>query len=375
MQKTGSMSSSHPMGTIPNPRARSAKLMSGERWDTIIVGQGLAGTTLAWHLQGAGQKVLLLDACNVVTSSKIAAGLITPITGQRMVLSDQYDEFLSVARPFYRRIEQHTKRIFLHDRTAQRLFKSDAERANWALRTQQSTYQSHLLNPQPDPLTDPGIADASGGGFAMNTAQLDVAAYLEASRSVLPWERMTLDWKSDVTFSDDGVSVGPHLTNLIVSCEGFAATRNPHFSTLPFNAAKGDILTVRFHLPVPPVSMHRGVWVAPTPDPEVFLVGSSYNWEKLDEVPEMAARSQIECKLKEFIQVPYTVLDHRAAVRPILRKGSPLIGRHPTQDRLGYFNGLGSKGSLLAPWYAHRLSDHLVRHAAIPNDMDIRSHM
>lgn len=354
---------------------KKTKATSGERWDAIIVGQGLAGTTLAWHLQEAGQKVLLLDACNEVTSSKIAAGLITPITGQRMVLSDSYDEFLSVAKPFYRRIEQNTAREFFHTRTAQRLFKSDAERANWSVRAKQPAYQSHLVSPQPDPLADPGITDASGGGFAMDTAQLDVAVYLEASRSVLQWERMALDWKNDVTFGSDGVSVGPHLARFIVSCEGFAATRNPHFSTVSFNAAKGDILTVRFHLPVPPVSIHRGVWLAPTPDPEVFLVGSTYNWEKLDEVPEASARSQIESKLKEFIQVPYTVLDHRAAVRPIIRKSWPLIGRHPKQDQLAYFNGLGSKGSLLAPWYAHCLSDHLVNHAPIPHDMDIRSHV
>lgn len=350
-------------------------MISGETWDVIIVGQGLAGTTLAWHLQEAGQKVLLLDACKVVTSSKIAAGLVTPITGQRMALSNRYDEFLSVARPFYRRTEQHTRRVFFHDRTAQRLLKSDTEHANWAKRSKQSAYQSYLVNPQPDPLTDPAIADASGGGFAMHSAQLDVAAYLDASRSVLHWKRMALDWKNDVTFGSDGVCVGTHLARLIVSCEGFAATRNPHFSTVPFKAAKGDILTVRFHRPVPPVCVHRGVWLAPTPDPEVFLVGSTYDWEALDQVPEASARSQIECKLKEFIRVPYTVLDHRAAVRPIIRESRPLIGCHPKQDRLGYFNGLGSKGSLLAPWYARCLSDHLVSQTPIPDDMNIQSHM
>lgn len=349
--------------------------MSGEQWDAIIVGQGLAGTTLAWHLQEAGQKVLLLDACKAVTSSKIAAGLITPITGQRMVLSNQYDEFLSVALPFYQRIEQRTNRAFFHKRTALRLFKSDAERANWAVRAEQAVYQSHLTTPQLDPLTAPDIADASGGGFAMNTSQLDVAAYLDASRSVLHWEQLALDWKNDVKFNSDCVSVGPHLARLVVSCEGFAATRNPHFSTLSFNAAKGDILTVRFHQPIPPVSIHRGVWLAPTADPQVFRVGSTYNWESLDEVPEASARSQIECKLNEFIKVPYTVLEHSAAVRPIICKSNPLIGRHLTKDRLGYFNGLGSKGSLLAPWYARCLSDHLVRDAPIPHDMDIRSYV
>lgn len=349
--------------------------MLDKRWDAIIVGQGLAGTTLAWQLQEAGKTVLLLDACCAVTSSKIAAGLITPITGQRMVLSNRYDDFLSVAKPFYKLIEQNTGRIFFHDRMAQRLFKSDAERTNWAVRGQQTAYQSHLVNPQPSPLINNSIADSTGGGFAMNAAQLDVATYLNASRSKLPWERMALDWNRDVSFSSDGVAVGAHFAHLVISCEGFSATRNPYFSNLSFTAAKGDILTVRFELPIPQASIHHGVWLAPTPEPDVFLIGSTYNWEVLNEVPEASARSLIESKLNEFIRLPYTVLDHRAAVRPIIRKSEPLIGRHPKQDRLGYFNGLGSKGSLLAPWYARCLSDHLVNHEPIPNDMDIRSHL
>lgn len=345
------------------------------RWDVIIVGQGLAGTTLAWHLQEAGQTVLLLDTNEAVTSSRIAAGLVTPITGKRMVLSDQYDEFLRVAGSFYRRIEQQTGHMFFHDRTALRLFRSDGERTHWAGRSQQPAYRSHLVDRQPQPLTDPCIVDAGGGGFAMRSAQLDVAAFLDASRSVLSWQQRAVDWRNDVTFAEDGVRVGDNQARLVVSCEGYGASGNPHFSAVPFNAAKGDILTVRFAGPVPPVTLHGGVWVAPTRDPEVFRVGSTYSWQTLDTVPDASARSQIEAKLKKIVRVPYTVLDHRAAVRPILGQRRPLIGRHPRQDRLGYFNGLGSKGSLLAPWYARILSDHLAHQAPIPPDMDIRSHM
>ena len=60
--------------------------------DAIIVGQGLAGTTLAWCLLEAGLSVLVTDREEEVTSSKIAAGLITPITGQRLALSWQVDK-------------------------------------------------------------------------------------------------------------------------------------------------------------------------------------------------------------------------------------------------------------------------------------------
>ncbi len=348
--------------------------MAQAPWDVIIVGQGLAGTTLAWHLIAEGQRVLLLDAGEAVTSSKIAAGLITPITGKRMALSRRYDEFLPAARKFYTSIEKQTGQAFFHDRIALRLFRSDEERENWSTRSGKPDFRSHLVSPQPAPLLDSKLGDASGGGFAMNAAQLDVVAYLDASRAVLEWKPVTLDWHRDVVFDAEGVSVSGCRARTLISCEGFAATRNPYFQWVPFLAAKGDILTVRFHDRVLPQSLHRGIWVAPTAEPDVFRVGSTYDWDNLDQVPNASARAEIESKLKEFFHLPYTVLDHRAAVRPIISESKALVGLHPEEERLGYFNGLGSKGSLHAPWYAQCLADFLVHRNPLPEDVDVQTH-
>ena len=348
--------------------------MAQAPWDVIIVGQGLAGTTLAWHLRDAGQRVLILDACEPVTSSKIAAGLITPITGLRLVLSWRVADLLPAARQFYTSVEERTGQKFFHDRIALRLFKSVEEQQNWSKRRQRPDYDSHVVDPQPDPLLDPDLGDAEGGGFAMHSAQLDVAAYLEASRAMLAWKSMNIDWNSDVTFDSEGVSVRGERTRLLISCEGYAVTRNPYFSQVAFQPAKGDLLTVRFHRPVPPRCLHRGIWVAPTAEPDVFRVGSTYDWETLDQVPSPSARAEIERQLQAFFHVPYTVLDHRAAVRPIITQSKALVGLHPEHERLGYFNGLGSKGSLHAPWYARCLTDFLVHEAPLPGDMDVREH-
>ena len=348
--------------------------MSDAFRDVIIVGQGLAGTTLAWQLVEAGRRVLIIDAAEPVTSSRIAAGLVTPITGKRLFLSWRCDEFLPVARSFYPRIEQRTGQRFFHDRVALRLFRSDDERQRWLARGALPEYRSHLLDPQPAPLLDPELADLSFGGFAMHAAQLDVPAYLEASRQALDWEEMTVDWQRDVTFDERGVSIRQHRARYVISCEGFAAARNPYFANVAFNAAKGDILTVRFDRPLPPRTFHRGIWVAPTAEPDVFRVGSTYDRTTLDQVPSASARSEIEGKLKNFFRVPYTVLDHRAAVRPIITESRALVGLHPDQERLGYFNGLGSKGSLHGPWYARCFTDFIVHGAPLPREIDVRKH-
>jgi glycine oxidase len=344
-------------------------MANGTAWDVIIVGQGLAGTALAWCLAREGQRVLLLDNDATVTSSKIAAGLITPITGQRLILSETFDTMFAAATEFYRGCEARTARAFFYLRPAVRLFTSERERQSWQSRQSLPALQPHLADPQSLPLLDAHIADTRGGGFVMRAAQLDVPAYLAASRAVLPHERADIDWAGDVTFDADGVNVGHHRARLLISCEGHAAVRNPHLSWLPFRAAKGDVLVVRCERPLPPVTVHRGIWMAPTTEPHVFRVGSTYDLHNLDTVPSAMARGAIEAKLRAFLRVPYAVIDQHAAVRPILIDIKPAMGLHPRQPRLGFFNGLGSKGALQAPWFAERFTQFLMRHTPLPETL------
>jgi glycine/D-amino acid oxidase-like deaminating enzyme len=345
---------------------------TAEIWDVIIVGRGLAGTTLAWHLVEAGKSVLLTDADEAVTSSKIAAGLITPITGQRFAPSWRCNEFMPVARTFYRRIEERTGARFFHERTAIRLFQSDEERALWEKQRMKPAIQPYMLPATPDELIAPGIADTGAGGFAMRAAQLDVAAYLDASRNALPCDRHAIDWTRDVQFDADAASIAGHRAHLIISCEGAAAARNPYFAYVPLRPAKGDILTLRFAAELPPHSVHRGVWLAPTGDPHIFRAGSTYDREHLNQTPTEEARAEIEDRLRTFLRIPYEVIGHVAALRPVLFHSRAIVGLHPEQDRLGCFNGLGSKGSLHAPWYAERFAAFIAHGAPLPADIDLR---
>ena len=85
-----------------------------ERVDFVIVGQGLAGTTLAWQLLRRGRSVLVIDREGGVTSSRIAAGLITPVTGKRLAKSWRWEELYPAAVAFYRSLEAEI-RVLLRD--------------------------------------------------------------------------------------------------------------------------------------------------------------------------------------------------------------------------------------------------------------------
>lgn len=343
-------------------------------FDVVIVGQGLAGTNLALHLQAAGQRVLVLDSGKPVTASKIAAGLMTPITGQRLTVSWRVDEFLPYARSFYGQIEDQSQRSFFHDRKAVRLFTKEAEQAVFEKRRADPKFCAHLSDEAVDALLPENVADTSGGGFSMKAAQLDVATFLDAARGLLTVEQTAVDWHRDVAFDADQVSVLGHAARFVVSCEGYGAAANPHFGFVPFNGAKGDILTLRFDAPLPAYSLHRGMWLAPTEDPFVFRLGASYDWAQLDDVPDAVAGLVLEEKLKSFFHVPYEVINHEAAVRPIVKESKALIGFHPAHSQLGFFNALGSKGSLHGPWFAHLFCECLVTGSPVPAEIDVQQY-
>ena len=74
--------------------------------DVIVVGLGLAGAVLSRRLKHLHKSVFAFDNNEPSTSSKIAAGLVNPITGRRFVKSWMFDELNASARDFYHTWEE-----------------------------------------------------------------------------------------------------------------------------------------------------------------------------------------------------------------------------------------------------------------------------
>lgn len=72
--------------------------MSGR---VLIVGQGLAGTALGLELEEAGVDFVIVSAGHAEAASRVAAGLVNPVTGRRWVKSARVDELLPFARDRY----------------------------------------------------------------------------------------------------------------------------------------------------------------------------------------------------------------------------------------------------------------------------------
>jgi glycine/D-amino acid oxidase-like deaminating enzyme len=79
--------------------------MPASQIDFLIIGQGLAGSILAYELIARGQRIMVIDNDHLGSASKVAAGIINPITGHRLNLTEGFVDYYHRATNFYTDIE------------------------------------------------------------------------------------------------------------------------------------------------------------------------------------------------------------------------------------------------------------------------------
>ncbi|MCF7821510.1 MAG: FAD-binding oxidoreductase [Mariprofundaceae bacterium] len=342
-------------------------------YDALIVGAGLAGSTLAYRLTLAGRNVLLVSDPSIPSASRTAAGLINPVTGQRLVLQEGAEALLASAKHFYRGIEARFGVSILHECEMLRILCSEKEKQAWENRTGDPAYNAYIDHELYD---HPDINTGYGGFFQHHTWYLDTNTILDTLHQWFREQEILIEAPlsyGDITIESDNIQWQTVQADKIIFCEGWRGEKNPWFDWLPFQPAKGEILTLSSDAPIPTYMINRGKWLLPTSE-GVFKLGATYERGELNETATEDAKQELLDVLEHiFPGRPVTrVTNHMAGVRPGTRDKQPFIGIHPEHARLGIFNGFGSKGSLMIPWHAEAFTCHLIDGAPLPAQADIR---
>ncbi len=344
--------------------------------DTLIIGQGLAGSLLAIELLERGERLLVLDDEQQSAASTAAAGLLNPITGQRLVKTPGVDECLPLARERYRALEMLLDKPLLVEKPMWRLFRSEREQEAWERRSTDPDYRAYLGEWLPPVTLQPPFVARLGGFTQSQTGYLDTKALLEGIldhlRETHRYRTHHIDYK-ELMLEQDGVRFDDLAFRRVIFCEGYKSQSNPWFDWLPFQPAKGEILSLEIDAPLPDVIINAGTWLMSRGGND-YRLGATYERKQLDEQPTAIGRQELLAALPQLLDpVPeYRVTEHRAGVRPNTLDKQPFIGLHPQLPQLGIFNGFGSKGSLLIPWHAARFADALHGGKGLPAEVDIR---
>ena len=335
--------------------------------DFLIIGQGLAGSALALELLRRDQSVLVVDRRDKGSSSRVAAGLITPLTGKGMNPAWRQDEYLKKAVTFYHTLEKESGRKIYHKTPVIRLFGTEKERKKWEAKGcehDQWAYDAGRIK-------GPFVSD-HGGLDMPDGAWLDTVVFLQVIQDRLvdagAWREGDFS-EDDVVFENDGLRWQDVIAGKIILCQGAYGLSgvsggkkdDAWFRYLPHRSAKGEILSLWVDGLDDTKRYHGNGWLAPRVG-GMWKAGANYDWENLNSIPTEKGKEEVLTKLRTWLKeddVPMEVIEHEAGVRPIIRNSRPVVGFHPEMPDVGFFNGLGSKGSLMAPAVAEHFAQHL----------------
>jgi glycine/D-amino acid oxidase-like deaminating enzyme len=134
--------------------------------------------------------------------------------------------------------------------------------------------------------------------------------------------------------------------------------------------SKGEYLIIK----APELSRERIVkgviFIAPIEN-DLFWIGASFSQKDKTDVPTDLGKDWLIQKLNSILNIPYEVINHEAAVRPTVSDRRPLLGVHPSYSNLYVFNGLGTRGVLMAPKLSQWLYEFVHQRKQFPNEVAI----
>lgn len=338
----------------------------------IILGQGLCGTLLSRQLIKEGKKVLVIDEGKSFTASKVASGVINPVTGRRIVRTWRIEELLPFAVETYKnfgeelhsRIVTSTNILDFHaspqmkDAFEKRIAHGEAFLQNASGADDWKTYFNYYF----------------GAGIISPCLLVDLHTMLYNWRQKLEENHALLeeafDWNA-CNVSADHVQYKNITATRLICCDGVAGFNNPYFNKLPYAKIKGEAIIAR--IPgLPSTHIYKqGVSIVPWKD-DLFWIGSSYEWNYNDVLPTNAFRKKIEASLQQWLKLPFEIVDHLASERPATIERRPFVGLHPHHTSVGILNGMGTKGCSLAPFFAHQLTQHLLYNKPLYAEADVQ---
>jgi glycine/D-amino acid oxidase-like deaminating enzyme len=342
--------------------------------DYIIVGQGIGGTLLAHFLKEENQKVLVYEPGYERAASEVAAGIINPITGRRYVKSWKVDELIPFARQTYQQLERSLDVSIYHPHRIIRTLFNQGEENDWLSRTGEPAYEAYMLESADLGAYASNTEPAFRYGEVRQAAQVDIGELARAYRLKLEREESL---KSEV-FEYDKLEVNPQQVSYkgitargVVFCEGAKAIHNPFFNYLPFGGAKGEVLLVRIPgAGFEKIFKHR-IFIVPLKS-ELYWIGATYEWKFDNDRPTRQGRGFLEERLRDVLTCPFEVVSHRAAIRPTVKDRRPFLGSHPDFARIHIFNGLGTKGASLGPYWAAHMAEFLLKKRKLDKAVDIK---
>ncbi|RCW33965.1 FAD-binding oxidoreductase [Marinilabilia salmonicolor] len=324
---------------------------------TLIIGQGLAGTILAFKLLQKGYSITVIDDNNPQKASLKAGGMVNPIVFRRMtkswLIDDLYPEFLQTTHELEKLLGQ---KLF-YPKPIQRILGA-GEELFWTRKYTENGLGKYITPRISHNPISPYIETPSGYGTVHKGGWYDIQTLITCFRQYLETNGLliqeNIDISKDLKTDDNEVRFNNQTYQKVILCQGSFNNNQQPFNRVKYRHTKGEILTLNSQVYNHKKIITKNLFILPIHN-QKYKVGSTYAWEYTDTNITPQARNEIIQKLEKISHFPYSIIHQEAGIRPTTHDRRQVIGFLKNQPTIGILNGLGSKGLLLAPWTANQL--------------------
>lgn len=339
----------------------------------LIIGQGICGTFLSWYLHKEKRSFIVIDNNQPDSASRVASGIINPVTGRRIVKTWMIDELIPFIKNAYSDLGNELDITAISEKKIIDFFPTAQMRNAFLERKKEDESFLHLPNDE--------NSFNQFFNYELGYGIISPAFIVHIEKILPEWrKKLQLAGKlqeesfdlSQLKIEPDKIKYKDIIAGKIIFCDGIASFNNPHFQYLPFAFNKGEVLIIEANDLLLNDIYKKGIVISPLQEKGKFWVGSNYLWDYKDNLPSKDFFEQTKKLLNDWLKVPFKILEHRSAIRPANIERRPFVGMHPHFPNIGILNGMGTKGCSLAPYFARQFCDHLVYKKDIMKEADIK---
>lgn len=321
----------------------------------IVVGGGIAGTLLSYELIQQKKSVVVIDDTTAVKSSTVAGAILNPVNIKQWTIAKDYQQYIDQALHYYTSL-QYLLNIPVIIEMPIIAFDAPPTKENTLIQP-----FLHSITAEDAILINHSLAASPSVQKIAPAFKVYAMSLITAWRNYLLTNNAFVEehFEMDKLSMAGGSVVYKHIrAEKIVFCEGAAAIQNPLFHNLSFTKNRGDALLISIPDLPEKFIYHNNMRLIPTGN-HLFWCGSNYIWNYADLKPDKKWRKQTEKMLQQWLNIPFSIEDHIVAERPTTAGQQPLMLLHEFLPA-AMFNGLGTKGFLMAPLLAKKFAMILI---------------
>lgn len=339
--------------------------------DYIVVGLGIAGVSFCERLMQSKKEFVVFDVPDT-SATRVAGGIVNPLVLKRVTQAWNAVEFLSEAVPFYEQLNKRLKSdICVHTKVS-RIFNNVQEQNDWLVASDTSKLSAFLL-PEITSNAHNGLIAPLGLGIMNKALQIDTKAFLEMYRAFMEAHGKLVSKSfqyNTLKIEDENVHYGDIKSKYIVFSEGAAIIKNPYFQNTAIIPKKGEYITIK-SVDLQLDQVVKGPFFIIPLGGHLYKIGATFAYGDDTYAITEKGREQLISAVKKMISCPFEVVNQEAGMRPTVKDRRPIIG-NISHKRIQFFNGLGTRGLLMAPLLSKMLFEYVENGIPLLSEIDIK---